>query len=395
MKYRTLKSIWYEDKDHYKTEKDHRANSLETVQLPLMIHHQPSFYVPDINAINLIETINKKETKISNLYNALPRSAKELYAISCLIDEIHYSNDIEGVRSTQKEIKKAYDLLQTTGEVDNYTRFSSIVNKYVKFNSDEMISLSSAQDIRALYDEIILPEINEADFPDGQIFRMKDVYVIDASGETIHTGISGEEAIIQSMDQALSVLKLNIPACIKISILHYYIGYIHPFYDGNGRLNRFISSYLLTQSFDSIISYHLSYIIQKSKKRYYDAFETCNDKINSGDITPFVLTFMEIINDSIDEILDKVQGGTELLNKYSDMIKEYDINNEQKRLLFYLVQNALFSIMPFTAQELAILMEKNPQTIKRNINRLIQSGYPIVLEKDGHKNTYRIDLNLL
>lgn len=135
MNYRTLKSLWHENKEKYQIEKDHRSNSLETIQLPLAIHGQSSFYVPDINAIHLIETINKKETKIANLYNALPDAAKDLYAMSCLIDEIHYTNDIEGVRSTRQEIKKAYDLLQDTGKVDEQTRFSSIVNKYAKFKT--------------------------------------------------------------------------------------------------------------------------------------------------------------------------------------------------------------------------------------------------------------------
>lgn len=219
--------------------------------------------------------------------------------------------------------------------------------------------------------------------------------MVNASGETIHTGISGEEAIIQATNDALSVLQIEMPSSIKIAILHYYIGYIHPFYDGNGRLNRFISSYLLSQSFDSIISYRLSYIIQKNKQKYYRAFDICNDKINAGDLTPFVLAFMEIIDASIDDILEKVQGGTKLLNQYSKIIGNFDINNDQKKLLFYLVQNALFSIMPFSAQELAKLMGKNPQTIKRNLNSLLKANYPIVVTKEGHKNMYSINLNAL
>lgn len=46
--------------------------------------------------------------------------------------------------------------------------------------------------------------------------------------------------------KALCVLdREDIPLIIRTAILHFYTGYIHPFYDGNGRFDRFVSAYLL------------------------------------------------------------------------------------------------------------------------------------------------------
>ena len=52
-----------------------------------------------------------------------------------------------------------------------------------------------------------------------------------------------EEKMIEAMEQALRFLEEN-PCDIlyRISIFHYLLAYIHPFYDGNGRLGRFIYS---------------------------------------------------------------------------------------------------------------------------------------------------------
>ena len=49
---------------------------------------------------------------------------------------------------------------------------------------------------------------------------------------------------------------------IRIAVFHYIFGYIHPFYDGNGRTSRFISSYLLSKNLLPIVSYKLASTIK-------------------------------------------------------------------------------------------------------------------------------------
>ena len=66
------------------------------------------------------------------------------------------------------------------------------------------------------------------------------------SGKVIHSGIYPEEKLNEAMTAALDFLNDdNIDILIRISAFHYLFGYIHPFYDGNGRTSRFISSHLL------------------------------------------------------------------------------------------------------------------------------------------------------
>lgn len=58
-----------------------------------------------------------------------------------------------------------------------------------------------------------------------------------------------------------------IPALVRVSVFHFLFAYIHPFYDGNGRTNRFISSYVLSRSFSPIVGYRLSYSVIRAYRK--------------------------------------------------------------------------------------------------------------------------------
>ena len=89
----------------------------------------------------------------------------------------------------------------------------------------------------------------------------------------------------------------------RIAIFHYIFGYIHPFYDGNGRMSRFISSVLLYNNLNTkILAFRLSYTIKQNINEYYKAFKECNDPKNKGDLTPFVFMFFDIILKAMDNL---------------------------------------------------------------------------------------------
>jgi Fic family protein len=151
-----------------------------------------------------------------------------------------------------------------------------MVRKYLILQSNKDIPLLSCQDIRNLYDEFISDEIireDPEDQPDGEIFRKSPVHIDNGHGDRIHEGLFPESKIITAMDSALSILNNeNYDILIRVALYHYFFGYIHPFYNGNGRMTRFISSYMLSRFFSKSACLRISYVIKENRRKYYELF---------------------------------------------------------------------------------------------------------------------------
>ena len=83
----------------------------------------------------------------------------------------------------------------------------------------------------------------------------------------------------------------------KAAAIHYYFAYLHPYFDGNGRMARMLHLwYLLQHGYSASLFLPFSSIIQKTKNQYYKAFDyTENNILISGriDITPFLTYFSD------------------------------------------------------------------------------------------------------
>lgn len=109
----------------------------------------------------------------------------------------------------------------------------------------------------------------------------------------IYKGVQPESVIIKYITKSLEFLNRDdVNFLFRIAIFHYLFGYIHPFYDGNGRTSRFISSALLYENMRTdILAFRLSYTLKQNINEYYKVFKECNDPKNKGDLTPFVYMF--------------------------------------------------------------------------------------------------------
>ncbi|MDO4287790.1 MAG: Fic family protein [Eubacterium sp.] len=394
MKYVTLKKLWYKDRETYQEELTLRKDGMYSTYFPIDIHNNPAFMVTLPTLLNDISLIYKDSKKLESKIRLLPAVAKDKYLESCLFEEIMLTNDIEGIRSTRREVMAAYEQLKSSRNKEKLLRFSGLINKYAKLASREYVALNSSGDIRNLYDEIILPEIDKKDIPDGNIFRSGPVDIVTPAQKVKHQGLNGEDTIIKAMNSTLSILNdEDIPSLIKIAAIHYFIGYIHPFYDGNGRLDRFISSYLLSQELSPMIAYRLSYIIKANQKKYYDAFDECNDIKNAGDITPFILMFMDLVKQSLKHVLEVTENGIHQIDHYLKLLEKFDFSESQRELVFYFIQSTLFTDDPFTLSTLSALIKKSSLTTHRYLDTLIEKGIPIIKSKNGKKYEFTFDLD--
>ena len=272
-----------------------------------------------------------------------------------------------------------------------------IVSQYAMLTNNRKINISSCQDIRDLYDKLFSYDIennDKNDLPDGKIFRAGPVSIISETQKEIHKGAYPEAKIISSMEQVLSFLETSkADPLIKISVFHYLFGYIHPFYDGNGRTSRFISSALLMNELNSLIGFRISYTIKENLSKYYKAFKICNDPKNKGDISPFVHFFLDIILESENNLHSALKDRQEKLDYYDKIIKRLNEQTDLNTMFLYqlLLNATLFSNNGISMHELETYMEESPNTIRRRLRQIPEKM--LIRKVVGRTNYYLLDLD--
>lgn len=322
MKYKTLKSIFHEfDEKKMLEEYSIRINSPSTFLLDIDINPivDGSMYYKEEFPLffTITKELSMKQEKllnnsriIDNALNSTHPSVKSKYFNELLIDELQSTNEIENVVSTKKEIAEALN-----SEDKKFTKFKGLVDQYklLELDGKNSIKIDKINDIRNIYDNLVSKEVHENDSLDGEVFRKNFVGVQNISdGKYVHVGVQPETKIIEEMTKMISFIKyFEAPASFKILASHFIFEYIHPFYDGNGRVGRFIIAKLLSDYYDNYTALTFSYVINRNKEKYYKAFSNSSNKYNRGDLTAFIDTMLELLLEGqeklISDILPKVR----------------------------------------------------------------------------------------
>ena len=399
--YVELLKLYYGDKSDYRSEYNRRISSPDTVILDFDINSRPAFFMQNPEVSDLVFRILKSDKKVSMLALELPQIAHDQFTRRCLVDEIILTNKIEGVNSTRREIASIIDELE--GEVSKDSkrkRFWGLVNRYYKLKAKEHTSLSSCEDLRLLYDELALTEVvaeNPRNRPDGKLFRKDITSVYSVTDREVHRGVYPEAAIIESIKKALSFLNdTSVEQLYRISVFHYLLEYIHPFYDGNGRLGRFIVSTMLAQTLNPLLAFRISYTITENINRYYKAFAECNSPYNLGDVTPFLIMMLDLIRITTENLEEALRFRIVRQKRYTDSISILPgaANERTRRAYQLLIQAGLFSEHGISTREFTDNLGTSYSTAKNELDR-ISARSLLIRTRVGRENYYQLDLDSL
>lgn len=392
MPYVPLNKLFYSDSKNYDKIYAENFGSKYAVHVDFKIGEFDAFFVQTPEIIAKMLAIYKAVNIVNLFCCDLPGVALEQFTTSCLIDEIVLTNNIEGVHSTRREIDS---LLEGGGKS---TRFYGLVQKYLMLRKGKTLEFKTCADIRAVYDELVLREVETDDpdnVPDGEIFRKGSVSVSSESQKELHRGLYPESSIISAAEKALAFLNdESVELLYRAAAFHYFIGYIHPFYDGNGRLNRFISSYLLGSELCPLVGFRLSYTVKQNISDYYKAFGICNDPKSRGDITPFVEMFLGIVETAVTQLGEALQKRSEKLAYYrsrSELLPDA-ADAKMAQLYDYLIQAALFSENGIGTEELLRLFGVSRNTLQKKLGKVEAVKLLQTVTKNRMK-FYKLDLN--
>ena len=119
---------------------------------------------------------------------------------------------------------------------------------------------------------------------------------------------------------------------VKAAIIHFYLAFVHPYFDGNGRMARMLHLWFLIQKgYQSALFIPFSSQIEKSRKAYYDAYTIIEEnKKFSGkiDVTPFVLYIIEDVYNKMIEAVTAI----DTLSLYDDEVKNGKVTEKETKL---------------------------------------------------------------
>lgn len=222
-----------------------------------------------------------------------PQNSAQLYGTQAMEREILSTFTIEQIDTSRSSVRRILSGYAPTNEREQ--RIYGM-KRGLEFIADPSNKINE-ETIYQLYQMVIgafLPK--EDQLLPGQRYRHDHVYIIGDKLE--HTGLPWNK-LAGYMEQLVAFIQQDssINDLWKAALIHFYLAYLHPYFDGNGRMARLLHLwYLVQQGYSSALFVPLSEYIERSRKKYYDAFSLVEQNARiSGvlDVTPFLLYFTE------------------------------------------------------------------------------------------------------
>lgn len=234
------------------------------------------------------------------------RAQRRYLVQSLIMEEAITSAQLEGAATTRKVAK---EMLKTDRAPRNKSE-RMIVNNY------RMMRAAVGAKDQSLSTELIL-ELHEI-ATDGAIdndaepgaFRQTDDVVVKFDGETVFTPPVAEsipDRIIQlcefaEKDHSNADSREFIHPVVKAVMLHFMMGYIHPFGDGNGRSARALFYWFMLKSGYWLFEYvSISQLLRKAPAKYVKSY--LYTETDEGDLTYFIDYQLHAIVRAIDELI--------------------------------------------------------------------------------------------
>lgn len=249
-----------------------------------------------------------------------PQSSAEQFGIKAMEDEIASTFTIENIDFSRDSVRK---ILRGFAPSDDSEKRIYGMKKGLEFISDRANTITE-ENIYKLYSLALGDSLQEEDkLLPGNFYRHDAVYIVGEEVE--HTGLPWDK-LPEYMAELVEFINNDSPMndLVKAALIHFYIAYLHPWFDGNGRMARLMHLwYLVQQGYTSAMFIPLSEYIEKSRKGYYKAYTLTeqNAKLSGVmDATPFLVYFIENVYhklgkslphakhmDGIQEIMDSGQ----------------------------------------------------------------------------------------
>lgn len=316
----------------------------------------------------------------------IPRDSRKIYLMNSVIVEAISSSQMEGASTTRKVAKEMLRNKITPKDKSQwmiYNNYQTI--QFLSENLDQPMTPEFLLQIHSLmtYNTMDNPE-------DAGQFRQNDNVVVanSVTNEIVHrppsfTEIPGAIAWFCQFANSNEVTVFIHPI-IKGAILHFFISFLHPFVDGNGRTARAIFYwYLLKEGYWLTEYLSISRIIYKSKASYEKSF--LQSEADGNDIGYFITYHLNALEKAFDELKAYIERKTAQKKDEVQLLKIGGITRRQASILHLFIKDADLIV---TAKDIAGRMLVTQPTAKKDLSELVQSGLLTEIKLNKQKSGY-------
>lgn len=297
------------------TEHGHLYRALHALDQRIGAH--PSFSLPDLGSA----------------------AARPGHLVRSLVEEAIHSSQLEGAATTRRVAKE----MLRTGRPPNDTSERMIANNYqamdfIRNHAQDPLSTGMLLEIQRILTTDTLDATAVGRFRN----ETDDVHVIDSDNQILHTPPPAHE-----LPERLSKLiefanspptDTTLHPTVRAILLHFMIGYDHPFVDGNGRTARALFYWYMARSNYGLVQYlSISEFIQKSMPAYARSY--IYSESDDNDVTYFLHYNLHIIRQCMEALREHLARQAQERRRLEALLTEGDappLNPRQAALLAHL-----------------------------------------------------------
>ena len=162
--------------------------------------------------------------------------------------------------------------------------------------------------------------------------------------------------------------KYQLPALVKIGLLHVQFETIHPFLDGNGRLGRLLITLLLCENGTlKEPALYLSLYFKKYRELYYDYLQSVRTK---GKWEEWLNFFMDGVTNTAEQSIKTTTKMTSLFNKDKEKVEKLGRAKDSALKVFEYFKSKPLNTVPSIAKHLKM----TAPTARASVNHIVELG---------------------
>ncbi|HEY3421431.1 MAG TPA: Fic family protein [Methanomassiliicoccales archaeon] len=313
----------------------------------------------------------------------LHESEMERYIVSSLMEEAIASSQLEGAVTTTKEAKR----MLREGRRPRSHSERMIVNDYVtmqriKEMADRTLTESSILELHRL---ITHDTLDDPKF-EGRFRQDDETVVMDPLEGTIYHQPPSHVKIPEYMEKLCAFANDDdsggyLHPLLKAIVIHFMIGYLHPFVDGNGRLARALMYWKAMRSGYWLFEYMaVSKVIKQSRGRYNLAY--LYTETDENDVTYFINFNLECMEKALENTKAYIKRKQEEARTATAIVEMHpELNFRQAEILKDFLKRKDTAV---TVAEIVSKFNVVHQTARTDLLLLTKLGF-LDMRKSGRK----------